>query len=155
MFGVNALGNKMKAAVVVASLLAAVGLGPVAVFADDGALADYTPDGYTADLNARPTADLSAGQMALESINTPLDQLVASCMPGVSSVSVQLVPEENPTFLLVNAVNADGSEAVTQKLDASFLRSCAAMASSEGDRGATAQATRVAIDEQSILRDYQ
>jgi len=142
--------TKLKSAILVATLLASIGLGPVAVFADDGSGAEYTPD-----MNAAPTAGMSNGQTLLQNISSPLDQLVASCLPGVSSVSVQLLPEDNPSYLLVNAINADGSEAQSQTLDASFLKSCAAMAMQSGDRGAIGQAAAVVGDASSILRDFQ
>ena len=70
-------------------------------------------------------------------------------------MSVQLLPEDQPAYLLVNAINANCNEAQSITLDTAFLKSCEAMAMAAGDRGAIGQAAAVAVDNSNILRDFR
>ena len=133
--------RSMRVFLVTAAAFGGLGLAGAA-FADD--------DGPPPDYSAPPV--LSPVQLDLQAIQAPLQDLVDLSHPG-AVVNATLVPDDDPSQVLVTISDPSGEFATDAKLDTSFVRSLV-MATPRGEqREALIDALRLARDGRLTMHD--
>lgn len=133
--------RSLRVFLVTAAAVGGLGLAGAA-FADD--------DGPPVDANL-PTV-LSPVQLDLQAIQAPLQDLVGLSQPG-AVVTTALVPDDNPTKVIVTVSDPSGDMAADATLDAAYLRSLIMAAPMGEQREALMDAFRISTDDRMAMRD--
>ena len=99
-----------------------------------------------------PFIVLSPVQFDLQAIQAPLQDLVGLSQPG-SIVTTALVPDDNPTEVMVTVSNPSGDMASDAKLDAAYLCSLIMAAPMGEQREALMDAFRISTDDRMAIKD--
>jgi hypothetical protein len=133
--------RSLKVFLVTAAAVGGLGLAGAA-FADD--------DGPPPDYSAPPV--LSPVQLDLEAIQVPLQDLVGLSNPG-AVVTTELVPEDQPTQVIVSVSDPSGEKAKDATLDAAYVRSLVMAAPHGEQREALMDAVRIGFDDRMTQHD--
>jgi hypothetical protein len=133
--------NQLRLLLISAAAVGGLGFAGAA-FADD--------DGPPPDYSAPPV--LSPVQLDLAKIQQPLQDLVGLSEPG-SIVTTALVPDDDPSEIMVTVSDANGEHAKDAKLDAAYVRSLVMAAPRGQERTALMDALRLAADRIMTMHD--
>jgi len=133
--------RSLKVLLVTAAAVGGLGIAGAALADDDGPPPDYS---------APPV--LSPVQLDLAAIQSPLQDLVGLSEPG-AVVTTALVPDDDPSEVIVTVSDPAGDHATDARLDAAYLRSLVAAAPMGEQREALMDAFRIGVDDRMTMRD--
>ena len=133
--------RSLRVFLVAAAAVGGLGLAGAASADDDGPPPDYS---------APPV--LSPVQLDMQAIQAPLQDLVGLSEPG-AVVTAALVPDDDPSQVLVTISDPSGDYATDAKLDPAFIRTLVMAAPSGEQREALMDALRLVREGRLTMHD--